>query len=167
MLLRTAASVNLCVHEKRLPGGCPCRAVTIPLVRSHASGACIARCSALLPFEFRAEFGRDMEQAFSEEQDDVRARRDRVETLGFWLRTVQDFARTAPREQWDVLRQDVRVGARLLTRNPGFAATAILTLALGIGGSTSIFSVVYAVVLRPLAFPESERVVRIGWVKQP
>jgi putative ABC transport system permease protein len=117
----------------------------------------------LLPFEFRAEFGRDMEQAFSEEQEDVRARRSRAETLGFWLRTLRDFARTAPREQWDVLRQDVRVGARLLTRNPGFSATAILTLALGIGGSTSIFSVIYAVVLRPLAFPESERVVRIGW----
>ena len=117
----------------------------------------------LLPFEFRAEFGRDMEQAFSEEHEDVRARRNRVETLGFWLRTVKDFARTAPRQQWDILRQDLRVGARLLTRNAGFSATAILTLALGIGGSTSIFSVVYAVVLRPLAFPESERVVRIGW----
>lgn len=71
--------------------------------------------------------------------------------------------KSGPREQWDVLRQDLRVGARLLARNRGFAAAAILTLALGIGGSTSIFSVVYAVVLRPLAFPESERVVRIGW----
>lgn len=67
------------------------------------------------------------------------------------------------RGQWDVLWQDVRVGARLLARHRAFAATAILTLALGIGGSTSIFAVVYAVVLRPLAFPESNRVVRIGW----
>jgi putative ABC transport system permease protein len=117
----------------------------------------------LLPFEFRAEFGRDMEQAFSEENDDVRARRSVKETLGFWLRTLHDFVRTAPRQHWDVLRQDVRVGTRLLRRNPGFSATAILTLALGIGGSTSIFSIVHAVVLRPLAFPESERVVRIGW----
>lgn len=120
----------------------------------------------LLPFEFRAEFGRDMEAAFSEESADVRGRRSRVETLRFWLRTAKDFARTAPRQHWDVLRQDLRVGGRLLARNPGFAATAILTLALGIGGSTSIFSVVYAVVLRPLAFPESERVVRIGWVSE-
>ena len=117
----------------------------------------------LLPFEFRAEFGRDMAQAFTDEQEDVRARRNRAETLGFYIRTVKDFARTAPRQQWDVLRQDVRVGARLLARNPGFAATVILTLALGIGGSTSIFSVVYAVVLRPLAFPESERIVHVGW----
>jgi hypothetical protein len=70
-----------------------------------------------------------MEQTFSDEQEDVRTRRSRAETLGFWLRTLRDFARTAPREQWDVLRQDVRAGARLLTRNPGFSATAILTLA--------------------------------------
>ena len=57
----------------------------------------------------------------------------------------------------------MRIGIRLLARNRGFAITAILTLALGIGGSTSIFSVVYAVVLRPLAFPQSERVLRVGW----
>ncbi len=117
----------------------------------------------LLPFEFRAEFGQDMEQAFSDEQEDVLTRRKRTQVLGFWLRTLVDFARTAPREQWDILRQDLRAGARLLARSPGFAITAILTLALGIGGSTSIFSVVYAVVLRPLAFPQSERVVDVGW----
>jgi predicted permease len=117
----------------------------------------------LLPFEFRAEFGRDMQQAFAEERDDVRSRRSVAATLRFWLRTATDFARTAPRQHWDVLRQDLRVGARLLTRNPGFAITVVLTLALGIGGSASIFSVVYAVALRPLGFPESERVVRIGW----
>ena len=117
----------------------------------------------LLPFEFRAEFGHDMEQAFSEEDEEIRAQRSAQKTLGFWVRTVQDFIRTAPRQHWDILRQDVRVGARLLTRHPGLSATAILTLALGIGGSTAIFSIVYAVVLRPLAFPESERVVRIGW----
>jgi predicted permease len=120
----------------------------------------------LLPFEFRAEFGSDIEQAIADEHDDVRARRSVGETVGFCLRTFGDLARTGPRQHWDILRQDLRVGVRLLGRNPGFAATAILTLALGIGGSTAIFSVVYAVVLRPLAFPESERVVRIGWTSQ-
>jgi putative ABC transport system permease protein len=81
----------------------------------------------------------------------------------FWLRTLADFARTAPREQWDILRQDLRVGARLFARDPGLAAPAGLTLALGIGGSTGIFSVVHAVVRRPLAFPQSARVVHVGW----
>jgi putative ABC transport system permease protein len=118
----------------------------------------------LLPFEFRSEFGDDMEDAFHEERDDIRTRRNGAETVRFWFRTAMDFARTAPRQHWDILRQDLRVGSRLLARNPAFSAAAILTLALGIGGSTGIFSVVHAVVLRPLGFPESERVVSIGWV---
>src|ERR1017187_8438968 len=53
----------------------------------------------------------------------------------------------------DNLLQDVRYGLRVLRRNPGFAATAILTLALGIGTTTAIFSVVDAVVFKPLPFP--------------
>lgn len=124
------------------------------------------RLLRLLPFEFRADFGSHMEQAFADEDEDVRARRSARVTFAFWLRTLRDVARTAPRQHWDILRQDVRLGIRMITRSPGFALAAILTLALGIGGSTGIFSVVYAVVLRPLSFPESDRVVRIGWLRQ-
>lgn len=58
-------------------------------------------------------------------------------------------------------RHDLRHGAHLLARNPGFAAMAILTLALGIGGSTAIFSVVYGVLLRPLPYPDPGRIVRL------
>src|SRR5687767_11522657 len=58
----------------------------------------------------------------------------------------------------DNLLQDVRYGIRTLTRQPGFAATAILTLALGIGATTAIFSVVNAVVLRPMSFDAPERI---------
>src|ERR671912_996686 len=58
----------------------------------------------------------------------------------------------------DNLLQDVRYGIRTLLRQPGFAATAILTLALGIGATTAIFSVVNAVVLRPMPFDSPDRV---------
>src|SRR6266536_4986658 len=56
---------------------------------------------------------------------------------------------------------DVRYAVRLLTRKPGFAAVAILTLALGIGATTAIFTVVDAVLLRPLPFPDAERLVEV------
>ena len=61
----------------------------------------------------------------------------------------------------DNLLQDVRYGIRTLIRQPGFAATAILTLAIGIGATTAIFSVVNAVVLRPLPFDEPDRVMYV------
>lgn len=59
------------------------------------------------------------------------------------------------------LLRDLRLGFRLLVRAPGFAVTAILTLALGIGATTALFTVVNAVLLEPLPFPDSNRLVQV------
>ena len=82
---------------------------------------------------------------------------------------------TAVREQvrgyaWengvDILFADLRYAARTLVRNPGFTAVSMLTLALGIGASTAIFSVVDAVLLRALPYPNPQKIVRV-WEQAP
>jgi len=90
------------------------------------------------------------------------ARRQAVLQFG-GVEAVKEDCREQRSGFWfESLWADVRYGLRALRRNPGFAAVAILTLALGIGGTTSVFSVVDRILFRPLPYPHAERLLSIG-----
>ena len=75
---------------------------------------------------------------------------------------TRELHRDARSFRWlNDLRQDVRIAVRSLKRAPGFTAIVLVTLAFGIGATTTVYSVVDTVLLRPLPFPESDRLVRV------
>jgi putative ABC transport system permease protein len=127
-----------------------------------------------LPTELRRDFGRDMQQLFADRLRETRGNPASVVSL--WLSALADLASAASREwgaravraarsSWregmtmDGWMQDIRFGVRSLLRRPGFTVAAVSTLALGIGATVSIFSVVNSVLLQPLPFPDADRLV--------
>ena len=82
-------------------------------------------------------------------------------TMGLWLRTIAEVLFNAAAVHWDILQQDMSYMARMLRRSPGFAITAVLIVSLGIGATTAAFSITDFVLLRPLPFPEPDRLVQI------
>ena len=117
----------------------------------------------LYPASFRHEYGGELRTLF------LRHRREAsgpLATAALWLQTVAEVIGNAALVHLDLLKQDLHYTARMLRRTPGFAITAVLIVALGIGATTAAFSVTDFVLIRPLPFPQADRLVKV-WQRTP
>jgi hypothetical protein len=111
------------------------------------------------PAEFRDEYAEEMERLFAE-------RLAAEPPIGPCMAALADVAIAAPREHLHILAGDVGHSLRVLAKAPGFVCAALLALALGVSASTTIFSLINAVLIRSLPYGDAERLVYM-WTPVP
>ena len=109
---------------------------------------------SLYPAAFRDDYGRELTLVFIDRYRDATGRWDRAR---LWADAIAGIAAEAPKEHARMILQDVRYAFRMLRKHALVTATIVVTLALGIGVNTAIFSLLNAVVLKGLPLPETDR----------
>ena len=117
----------------------------------------------LYPSSYRAEYGEEMSGIFAQE---LRNTNGLIARFGLWIATIFEVLSNATAVHWQIARRDLRYSLRSLLRSPGFAITAILLVTIGIGANAAIFTLADFVLVRPLPFPEPDRLVKV-WEKHP
>jgi putative ABC transport system permease protein len=119
-----------------------------------------------LDMEIRTHLDQSVRDRIERGESPAAARANALREFGN-VGLIKEVTRETWGRHWlQQLLRDTQLGLRLIRKYPGFSLTAILTLALGIGANTAIFSIVYAVILRPLPFGDSERLVAM-WTHTP